>query len=400
MKKVLFMLSRMNAGGVEKSFLSLLTQFPKDRYDITLVLLEKRGVFLQLVPNWVKIEEAAWFDDIKPVIMQPPQQTIKHYMKSGQFLRMMSFTYGYFLAKKRNDRSLYYQQVFKKVPEYKNSFDLAVAYQGPTEVIDYYVAHKVRATAKVSWIHFDVSRHVINDRLFAGLYDQFHRIHVVSEHAKHQLVERFPHIKGKTNVFHNVISSETIQDLAEKTVVFDDSYPGVKIVTVGRLSFEKGQDLAIKALAELRRIGYEARWYCIGDGQQRKTYEQLIEAFGLEDDFILLGSIMNPYPFIKHADVYVQPSRHEGYCLTLAEARCLNKPIVATNFNGVRDQISHGNNGWIAENTSESLVAGIQAVLGDANMTAEFIRRLSEELPDHTEEIQERLYDMEQMVNV
>lgn len=49
MIKVLFMLSSMNIGGVEKSFLSLLSKMPKEKYEITLLLLEKKGGFLKLI---------------------------------------------------------------------------------------------------------------------------------------------------------------------------------------------------------------------------------------------------------------------------------------------------------------------------------------------------------------
>ncbi len=76
MKKILFMVSSMNIGGVEKSLLSLLSKIPKDKYEITLLLLEKKGGFLEQIPDWVKVEEASWFKEIKTIIMQSPQQTI------------------------------------------------------------------------------------------------------------------------------------------------------------------------------------------------------------------------------------------------------------------------------------------------------------------------------------
>ena len=50
---------------------------------------------------------------------------------------------------------------------------------------------------------------------------------------------------------------------------------------------------------------------------------------------------------MKQCDIYVQPSRHEGYCITLAEARCFNNPIVSTNFTGANEQILHEHNGLI-----------------------------------------------------
>lgn len=137
--------------------------------------------------------------------------------------------------------------------------------------------------------------------------------------------------------------------------MFDERYDGKKIVTVGRLSIEKGQDLAIKVLSRLRREGYEFRWCCIGEGKHRKNFESLIAEHNLTNDFIFMGSTLNPYPYITRSNIHVQPSRHERYCLTLAEAICLNKPIIATNFLGAHEQIINGYNGLIVDFDEEKL---------------------------------------------
>ena len=89
MKKILFMVSSMNIGGVEKSLLSLLSEIPKNTYDITLLLLEKKGAFLEQIPDWVKVEEASWFKEIKPIIMQSPQQTIKNYIINRKYFKIL-----------------------------------------------------------------------------------------------------------------------------------------------------------------------------------------------------------------------------------------------------------------------------------------------------------------------
>src|SRR5699024_6629098 len=156
-------------------------------------------------------------------------------------------------------------------------------------------------------------------------------------------------------IFRNIISKQIINEMAKKPISFDDNFQGIKIVTVGRLSEEKGQDIAIQVLSKLRKSGYDIRWYCIGDGNKREEYERLIKDYGLENDFILIGPTSNPFPFILKADFYVQPSRHEGFCLTLAEAICLNKSIVTTDFIGAYEQIIDGHNGWIVKFDQQAL---------------------------------------------
>ncbi|MGP4106331.1 glycosyltransferase [Virgibacillus sp. L01] len=392
MKKVLFMLSSMNIGGVEKSLLSLLSVMPVEKYDITVLLLEKKGGFIKHIPQFVKVEEVSWYGTVKPIIMQPPQQTIMNYMNRREFVRIPSFLNSYILSEKiLKDRYIYYKNIFKRIPLHSKEYDIAISFQGPTDIIDFYIAEKVTARKKISWVHFDISQHTINEKLYNRLYRKFDKIFVVSNEARKRLIDKIPNIKAKSEVIKNIISKKVINNMARMPVEFDGNSKGMRIITVGRLSKEKGQDMAIKALSRLRKDGYEVRWYCIGEGKQRKEYERLIETHGLKDHFILMGSIPNPYPFIAEADLYVQPSRHEGYCLTLAEAKCLDKPIVTTDFIGAKEQINDGYNGWIVKTNEDDLYEKIKFLIDNPNQTNELKIKLSESDLDTTTEVDKLL---------
>ncbi|MBD1378853.1 glycosyltransferase [Metabacillus arenae] len=387
MKKILFMVSSMNIGGVEKSLLSLLSVIPKERYDITLLLLEKKGDFLDYVPEWVNVEEATWFNKIKPIIIQPPQQTINAYFQNKEYTKIPSFIYSNLLSKKLDDRYFFYKQVFKGVPVKIDVYDVAIAYQGPTDVIDYYIANKVNSKKKISWVHFDVSKHQVNKKLYEKLYEKFEKVFVVSNEAKKQLLKKIPAVERKAEVFLNIVSNKLINEMSKKFIGFNEKFKGLKIVTVGRLSKEKGQDLAIKALSMLRKEGYDVRWYCVGDGFDRKEYEKLIEHYNLSNDFILLGSSPNPYPFIVKADIYVQTSRHEGYCLTLAEAKCLQKPIVTTNFIGAYEQLKNGHNGLIVNCNVDDIYQKVKYLIDNPEQRNKLIENLSRTNLDTTNEV-------------
>ena len=282
------MVSSMNIGGVEKSLLSLLAVIPKEKYEITILTLDKKGGFLEYIPNNVKLIEAEWFKYIKPIIMDSPQNIIKRYIKNYEFLKIPSFIYSYFKSKKTNDRYIYYKHVLKSIPECKEKYDVAIAYAGPTEIIDAYISHKVKAEKKIAWVHFDISKHKINKKLYNNLYERFNKIFAVSNECKKKLDEIIPAVRNKSEVLFNIVSEDLINEMSESYVDFDDNYKGIKIITVGRLSKEKGQDLAINVLAKLKQDGYKVRWYCIGDGSAREIYNELIKEKNLEDDFILL----------------------------------------------------------------------------------------------------------------
>lgn len=387
MKKVLVMLSSMNIGGVEKSLLSLLSVFPKEHYKITILLLEKKGEFLDHLPAWVKIEEVDWYKSIKPIIMEPPQVTVKAYYHNRNYLKLLFFLSAYFIDKKFNQRYLYYKNTFRNVPIHKDYYDIAISYQGPTDIIDFYITNKVKAEKKISWVHFDISKHQINGKLYKKLFKEFNKIYVVSKEAKNQLTKKFPSYKSKTSTFLNVISNQLIREMSKKPGYLDESFSGIKIVTVGRLSKEKGQDIAIPVLARLRKNGYDVRWYCIGEGNNRKELEELINRYKVKNDFILCGSTTNPYPQISKADIYVQPSRHDGYCLALTEAKILNKPIVATNFVGAIEQIVNGETGVLADCNEEEIYAKIKYLIDHQNIREKLSDNLSKQHVDTENEV-------------
>src|SRR5690625_1081930 len=392
MKKILFMISSMNIGGVEKSLLSLISIIPRDKYNITILMLEKKGGFLEDIPNWIKIEEVDWYEKIKPMIMQSPQQILKGYFKEKRYFKSITFLVIYFISKYFDNRYLYYKHVFNDIKDHPNSYDVAVSYQGPTDIIDYYIGYKVIAKKKLSWVHFDVSKHQVNKRLYQKIYKEFLKILVVSKGAKEKLTETIPSVAPKATVFMNVISKQLIHEMSKEIVEFDNNYRGIKIITVGRLSREKGQDMAIKVLHKLRKNGYEVRWYCIGEGKERAEYERLIKDYNLQEDFILLGSRVNPYPYIARSNIYVQPSRHEGYCLTLAEAKCLNKPIITTNFTGAYEQIVDGYNGVIVEFDEQRLYDEIKRLLNNPKKREELSTALST-ANTHTENDANKILD-------
>ena len=85
------------------------------------------------------------------------------------------------------------------------------------------------------------------------------------------------------------------------------------IVTVGRLTEQKGYDVSIKAARILKDKGIQFKWFAIGEGKDRQKLESLIRKLNLNNNFFLLGRRDNPYPYIKNCDLYVQFSRHEGY---------------------------------------------------------------------------------------
>lgn len=387
MKKILFMVSTMNLGGVEKSLLSLLSAMPKEKYEISVLLLFKDGDLLKLLPDWVKLEEADWFQNIRPIVMQPPRKTIEAYYSSRKYISIFLFIFMYTVSKLFNNRYYFYKYVFRKVPCNHNKYDVAIAYQGPTDIIDFYIANKVNAPQKFSWVHFDISKFKINKKLYKRLYKKFNRIFAVSKTAKEKLIDFIPDVKNKIEVFSNIVPNNEISIAADEHITFDSTFKGIKLVTVARLSEEKGPDIAVKTFSRLIRDGFQVKWYWIGEGGYREKVQKLIKEYGVEDRFLLMRAVLNPYPYILKSDIYIQTSKQEGYCITIAEAKCLRKPIVSTYFTGVEEQIIHGQNGYITACDDIELYNGIKFMIENPEIRNRLVENLNLHLKETVSEV-------------
>lgn len=388
MKSILFMLINMNIGGTEKALINMLHELQKEKYKVTVLLLEKYGGFLDQIPDWVEVKYLDEYKNLKKYINEPPKKNVKELLSKKEYINAFNLFLSYCISKLKDDISYYYKYLLTDVSDLEEEYDIAVAYAGPMDFITYFVANKIRAKKRVQWIHFDISKIGFNKRFAEKMYSKFDKIFVVSEEGKNKLNLLIPSLSDKTEVFFNIISSTFIKNMAENEEGFNDNYNGIRILTVGRLSREKGQDITISVLEKLIKQGYEVRWYCIGEGNMKKELEDMVKNKNLQENYILLGSKRNPYPFMKECDIYVQSSRHEGYCITLAEARCFNNPIITTNFTGANEQIRNEKTGLIVNFNQDEMYTAIKRIIKDRELRDYIGNNLGKELIDTSGEIE------------
>lgn len=116
------------------------------------------------------------------------------------------------------------------------------------------------------------------------------QIFTVSQETRRHFLEFYPEYEKKVQVFHNILDTDRIAREAQLPGGFSDSYTGIRILTVGRLAYQKAYDIAIPAMKKIREDGYEARWYVLGEGSERNALEKQIAELGLQEDFQLPGA--------------------------------------------------------------------------------------------------------------
>ncbi|PEI73725.1 glycosyl transferase [Bacillus wiedmannii] len=390
-KRMLFMIINMNIGGTEKALLNMVAEIPKEKYEVTILMLEKKGDFLNFIPKGVRIEYVKGYEEMQYILNKPTRVVIADFIKQRKIVKALQLAVLYVISKIMKERSVIFKYCLQNYEDAYKNYDIAIAYAGPMDFISYFVANKVEARRKIQWIHFDIEKIFFNKHFVNKVYKKFQHVFVVSDVGKMKLTQTVPELINKAETFLNIISPEMICKMANEGIGFADDFEGVRILTVGRLSIEKGQDLTISVLARLKEAGFNVRWYCIGDGKERGMYEKLVKNYDVQGDYIFLGAVSNPYPFMKQCDLYVQPSRHEGYCITLAEARCFNNPIISTNFTGASEQIIHNHNGLIVQFDEQQMYDSIVQILSDTLLDGRLRENIEKEVVDTREELK-KLY--------
>ncbi|MFR7935379.1 MAG: glycosyltransferase [Clostridium perfringens] len=166
-----------------------------------------------------------------------------------------------------------------------------------------------------------------------------------------------------------------------------NQFKGIKIITLARLTEEKRLDRVLNAAKRLKDTNIHFKWLILGEGKLENKLKLEIKKKNLKENIILLGLKINPYPYIKACDIYVQTSDLEGFGLAIAEARMLNKPVVTTRFDAVFNQMIHEKNGLVVDMNSEAVFNGIMRLINDESLRKNIIKYLENEKKGNVEEI-------------
>jgi len=342
-KKILFAINDFNVGGVEKSLLNLIAAIPRDNYEIHLAVMQPGGAFKEFLPADVEVHQIGGYIRIRD-FMRNHRRGVIAGLRDGHALQTLKMLAVYTRAKLSGSLLSFFDYALAgEVTAGGMEFDLAVNYAGPSEFLDCYITRHVRARRRAAWIHFDLERtfdRIKTTRLTHGCYE---RVFCVSPHALDVYRRRYPEFAGRAELFMNIVDPGSVRKAANEASDYSPaSAPTLNLVTVARLNPEKGIDLALRSLKCLTDRGIDACWHFVGGGDGADRYRALAGDLGLSGRVRFYGARTNPYPFMSGADVYVQPSLHEGFGITVAEALCLDAPIATTPFDCAFQQLAGG----------------------------------------------------------
>ncbi len=383
MKKVLFIISNLESGGVSKSMVSLLNTIDRKRYDISVLIPNPVGLFMELLPAGIRI-----ITHTEMAALGGKFRGLRTLLKEGK----IGLALGHLIRMGLSviDKGWAAWWLSRLMPPLHEEFDIVVDYNGQHQL--YYMIDKIKAKKKITFFHSDYNRWNYYFRTDKRYYPKADYIFSVSAQCVTSLQENFPEVAHKIGCMENISNPELIERMAqERAIEMDDHLP--TLLTLGHLCIKKGSDLAIRSAKILKSRGVRFRWYFLGQNSHDLDYEALIRQNGVEEEIVLLGLRVNPYPYIRQATLYVHPSQYEGKSIALDEAKLLEKPIVVTNFSTVRDQFEDRTNASICEMTPESLANAVEELLREESLQKRYTTYLHTHKSDNRSEI-EKLYNL------
>lgn len=355
-KKIIFVTKALWIGGIETALVNLLKYFNYDKYDVTLLVLKAELDMLDQIHPKCHVLIA---DREQMVSFQEPYKYKRLYHLTEEpehasgFHKIMMWS----VPMIRWIENRFYIRYIRKMMR-QEKYDTAVIY---SDVAGETAVRAIKADKYLMFYHHGAMRHVYHDKI---AYEKCEKIITVSENQAKALRKFNPRYANKVIAIHNLINIDEIRKKSQDSVeeVFDKTK--FNIVSVGRVSHEKGMDLAVKACSKLVERGKNnIQWWIVGDGPAMGEVRETITKLHMEQCVITVGMKSNPYPYIRKADLYVQPSRFEGYPMSILEALVLGQPVVSTNNGGAAEILCEGMSGILEPVDAEKIASGIESLL-------------------------------------
>jgi len=366
--KLLVCFIHAHIGGAMTSLVNFLNALDTDKYDVDVMFYENDGRHgikdeINILPRG-KIHEKGSLTNILKKVISPAYliATVqdKYYKKVKK--------------NKRKAVQIMSKQGCKYSRRLDKEYDIAVAYE--FNWCMNYVINQVKAKKKVIWHHVEFEKSGMDYNIDKKAMDKADALVFVSEDCRKSYCEKYPEHKDKAHFIPNLLSSEYVRakGVEDVEIPFEDNENLLKFITVARISFEhKGLDRAVRAFAKLKEEGLlnNIKWLIIGDGRDMEKFRGMIEEYSLTDIIYPIGVRQNPIPYLKKADCFLLPSRHEGKPMVITESFIMGLVPVVTEYTSAREQIKDGVDGLVFDNNEDALYEGLKKVIENPQIIKE-----------------------------
>lgn len=340
-KNILFTAYDLNIGGIETALINLLKKIDYSKYNVTLILEEKTGPLLNEVDSRVNVIEYKVSNNNNVIIR-----------KIYNLLKRIVYT---ILNKDTFDFSCCYAtysmmgEKISKISSCNNSIyihgDYVNVYPDNDDFLNFFNTRKI---------------------------EQFRKILFVSNESLKNFLLKFPKLKSKCIVVNNFVNEEEIKKLSSKKTNIEKTKDKL-LVFVGRLDEQSKKISRALEVVESLKDKHSIELWIIGDGPDKKMYQEYITKNKLEENIKFLGMKKNPFPYMRKADYILMTSEYEGFPVTYMEAIILNKKIITTidvsdSFISIPNKL-----GYIVSKDSQKMKKQIEKIFENDNLKYEKI---------------------------
>lgn len=318
--KVTFVINNLSGGGAERILVNILNNLDRNKFKPKLFLFEYEGKFLNDLAEDIEIGYGIKFID-----------------DSHKLKKKFRSYYKYL-----------YRTIWgvKKLESFIKEDEMVIAFL--EKMVTYNVARtKKENIVSLAWLHNNVNEFSsIHKLLSKKYYSKYDNIFCVSNECTELARKYFEDTNIKFNSVYNPIDINSIIENSKKESRFKVPN-GKNIVAIGRLTRQKGFDILIESFSKIKKD--DVNLIILGEGEDRKKLESLVEDYGLKSNVYLPGFVDNPYSVLRQSDIFVLASRFEGLPTVLIEALTLNKTIVSTKCSGSSEILCNGKYGYLVE---------------------------------------------------
>lgn len=355
MKKLVFVTNNLETGGVQISLLNLIKEIHDD-YEITVFSFVLKDEYEKLLPENVKL--VGTNSPFKYLGLSQGE------LKNTPVKYISRFIWGTLVKILGRSRTISLMSLFQKKIK---GYDYAVSYlhEGSQKSIyggcNEFVLKKIETKKKIAWLHCDFEQCGANNAFSRKIYSQFDKIVACSEGCKASFVKCMPELADKCISIRNCNDYEKIRSLAENGVEYDKN--SFNIVTVARLSKEKGIDRALNAVKYCVDKGCKIKYHIVGAGPEEAYLKNIVKENDLENVVSFYGNQTNPYQYMVNADLFLLTSYHEAAPMVFDEAACLGIPVLATKTTSTDEMILENEAGFVCDNTDGAVKLSLFNIL-------------------------------------
>ena len=339
MKKILFLINTLHAGGAEKILVNTVNSLDPGKYQITVQTVLDSGENKRFLAPYIRYK--TMIRTKNTLLRRIMSKILLHFLGAG-------FVYRFLV---------------------KDDYDYEIAFlEGqPTRIIS---KSDNRQARKYAWVHTDLNAYPNSAFCYGSqageeaAYRVYDKIVCVSESVKKEFLKKYPIGEDRVDVVYNIIDDLAVGKAAMGSVELP---PGPKpvLITVGRLVPQKGYDRLLRVHQRLIQEGLRHSLVIIGDGEQREALFGFVQQNGLSDTVTFLGYRSNPYQYISKADLFVCSSYAEGFSTVVSESVLCGTPVVSTEVAGAKEPADRPRCSVVVENSEEGLYGALRTLLAE-----------------------------------